>query len=133
MALLLVGWVVAELLVAALVADAIGIPETLLALVACSLLGSVVALAAGRDAFASVSAQVARGRMPGRELLDGAVVLAGGVLLVLPGFLSATLGLLLLFPPTRIGVRRIVERRIRRRLGGTDRPGDDRPDDVIDV
>ena len=74
MALLVVVWFVIELIVAALVADSIGILPMLLALAVCSALGAVVALAAGRDAFATVAAQVARGRMPGEELLDGAVV-----------------------------------------------------------
>ncbi|MFM8237494.1 MAG: FxsA family protein [Actinomycetota bacterium] len=133
MALLVLVWVIAELVVAALVADAIGILRTVFALAACSMLGIVVAVAAGRDAFARVAERTARGQVPGDELLDGAIVLAGGTLLVVPGFIGAALGLVLLFPVTRIATRRIVGRRIRRRLGSGGTGGQTPPDDVIDV
>lgn len=126
-------WIVVEVLVAASVADVIGILPTLGALAAASMLGVVVAYAAGQDAFARVVEGVGAGRMPGDELIDGALALAGGALLVVPGFVSAVIGLLVLIPGVRTGLRGIVRRRIRRRLG---MPGDeDRrpPGDVIDV
>lgn len=125
-------WLVVELIVAAMVADAIGILPTLLALAACSGLGVVVAAAAGRDAFGRVIDRVATGRMPGDELIEGALVLAGGALLVVPGFVSAGVGLLVLLPIVRAGVRNVVRRRIRRRLGPQSEGGGP-PDDVIDV
>lgn len=126
-------WIVVEVIVAVSVADVIGIIPTLGALAAASGLGVVVAYAAGRDAVARVIERVAAGRMPGDELIDGALVLAGGALLVVPGFVSAVVGLLVLIPGVRTGLRGIVRRRIRRRLGGPG-DGDGRPpDDVIDV
>ena len=39
-------------------------------------------------------------------MLDGALVLVGGVLLIVPGFITDVLGLLLLAPPTRALARR---------------------------
>lgn len=126
-------WILVEVIVAVSVADVIGILPTLGALAAASGLGVVVAYAAGRDAVARVIERVAAGRMPGDELIDGALVLAGGALLVVPGFVSAVVGLLVLIPGVRTGLRGIVRRRIRRRLGGPG-DGDGRPpDDVIDI
>ena len=63
-------------------------------------------------------------RLPGRELIDGLLVLAGGVMMLVPGFVSDAFGLLLLFPPTRAVVRSLVIRRFRNRIdlyvpGGT--------------
>ena len=55
---------------------------------------------------------VARGLLPEEGLMSGVLVLAGGLLLVMPGVISDVLGLLLLFPPTR----RLVARWVRRRL-----------------
>ncbi|MGZ3458428.1 MAG: FxsA family protein [Archangium sp.] len=55
---------------------------------------------------------VARGRLPEEGLMSGVLVLAGGLLLVMPGVISDVLGLVLLFPPTR----RLVARWVRRRL-----------------
>lgn len=132
MVFLVLVWVVIEVIVAAMVADAIGILPTLFALALCSGLGVVVAIAAGRDAFARVSDRVARSRMPGDELIEGAVVLAGGALLVVPGFVSAGVGLFVLLPIVRAGVRNVIRRRIRLRLG-LRREGGGPPGDVIDV
>jgi UPF0716 protein FxsA len=44
---------------------------------------------------------LARGELPAEELVNGAVIVAGGALLLLPGFLSDLAGLLCLIPPTR--------------------------------
>ena len=55
-----------------------------------------------------------RGSFPAREVFDGAGVLIGGALLVLPGFASDLLGLILLAPPARALVRRLIIREVRR-------------------
>jgi UPF0716 protein FxsA len=51
---------------------------------------------------------VAEGRAPHREVVDGFLVLVAGVLLVVPGFVTAFFGALLLLPPVRIAVRTIL-------------------------
>jgi UPF0716 protein FxsA len=45
--------------------------------------------------------QMAQGQMPAQEMLEGMVLAVGGVLLITPGFLTDTLGLICLLPPTR--------------------------------
>jgi UPF0716 protein FxsA len=50
-------------------------------------------------------------RVPGPALADGALRVAAGVLVAVPGFLSDVAGLLLLFAPVRAAVRRRVRRR----------------------
>ena len=55
------------------------------------------------------------GVVPTNELIDAALVFAGGVLLFVPGFVTGALGLLLLFPPTRVAAR---ARRCKRRFRG---------------
>lgn len=60
-------------------------------------------------------AAVARGELPARELLDGLLVLAAGLLLVFPGFLTDVLALALLLPWLRAAVlRRLAAVRARR-------------------
>jgi hypothetical protein len=48
---------------------------------------------------------MAEGRVPAREVVDGAMVIFGGALLLAPGFITDILGLILLIPPTRAIVR----------------------------
>jgi UPF0716 protein FxsA len=49
-------------------------------------------------------------------VLDGALVLIGGVLFILPGFISDVFGALLLLPPSRAGVRRLMVRNFQGRF-----------------
>jgi UPF0716 protein FxsA len=114
--LLLILWPVAELFVAIKVAEAIGVLLTVLLLVIGWPLGIWLARAEGRAAWRRLSAAVAQGRPPGREVIDGALVLAGGVLLIVPGFITDVFGLLLLLPPTRALARRGITRNFQSRL-----------------
>ena len=68
--------------------------------------------------------------MPANELVDGVLVLIGGVLLIPPGFVTDAIGLFLLFPPTRSVARRALRRRFEVRVHGGP---DDRGNGVIDV
>ncbi|HKY13961.1 MAG TPA: FxsA family protein [Microthrixaceae bacterium] len=105
---LLIGlacWAVLELWVITLVATQIGAAWTVLALVACSVLGWVLIRREGRGAWRAIQEESAAGRSPDRVIVDAALVLIGGVLLIVPGFVSGLLGLLLLVPPIRSLVR----------------------------
>ena len=50
--------------------------------------------------------------MPHREVVDGVLVIFGGAFLITPGFITDIVGLILLIPPTRAVVRRVVVRRL---------------------
>ena len=54
-------------------------------------------------------------KVPGRAMVDGLLIFSAGVLLVIPGFVTALIGLLLLIPPTRVPVREYLIRRWTRR------------------
>jgi len=104
--LLLIAWPVAELFVAIKVAELIGVLATVLALIVSWPLGVWLLKAEGRSAWRRLSAAAAEGRPPAREVADGALILIGGVLLIVPGFITDVLGLLLLLAPTRSLARR---------------------------
>jgi UPF0716 protein FxsA len=85
--------------------------------------------------------QVADGKLPTDELIDGALLLVGGTLMLTPGFVTDAFGLALVFPITRIGIRTLVRRTVTRRVsvfgvipGVVDaRRRRGGPDDVIDL
>jgi UPF0716 protein FxsA len=127
-----------EIYLFVLVGQAIGALNTIGLVIVISLTGAWLTKREGLGVLSRLRAQVDAGRMPTNELIDGVLILAGGIMLVVPGFITDACGLLLLFPPTRAVARRFVRRRIQVRVlppmssyGGW--PPADGPDDVIDV
>ena len=106
----------AELYVILKVGDAIGAVWTILLLAADSVIGSLLLRAQGRAVWGRFNEALATGRMPHREVMDGVLVIFGGAFLITPGFLTDVVGLLLLIPPTRALVRRVLVRRLGRRV-----------------
>jgi UPF0716 protein FxsA len=106
----------AELYVILRVGDAIGAGWTILLLVADSVLGSLLLRTQGRTVWRRFNAALGEGRMPHREVIDGVLVVFGGAFLITPGFLTDIVGLLLLIPPTRALIRRVVVSRLGKRV-----------------
>ena len=114
-----------ELYVLIQVGQELGALPTVAALVVVSLVGAALLRREGRRTWQAFRDATARGRVPGREVADGALVLLGGALLLTPGFVTDVVGLLLVLPPTRAVVRRSLTAYATRRLveGPTGRPG----------
>ena len=127
LALLLViflGVPLAELYVIYKVGDAIGILPTLLLLAADSVLGSLLLRSQGRSVWRRFNEAMAAGRIPHKELQHGVAVIFGGAFLITPGFLTDIVGLLLLLPPTRVVILRLVTRTMARRMSARVVTGD---------
>lgn len=114
--LLFIALPIAELYVIIQVGGAIGVVPTLALLVADSLLGAALLRSQGRVAWARFNLALSEGRVPAREVFDGAMIILGGALLLTPGFITDIFGLILLIPPTRALVRRGVGAMARRRV-----------------
>jgi UPF0716 protein FxsA len=109
---------IAELAVILQVGHAIGVLNTLGALVLLSLAGAWLCKREGLGVMRRFRQQMEAGVVPGREVVDGALVLLAGALLLTPGFITDLVGLLLLLPPVRAGVRAAARRRVTARLHG---------------
>ncbi|WP_018681155.1 FxsA family protein [Actinokineospora enzanensis] len=110
--------VVAEITVLVTVGGLIGVLPTIGLLVAGTLIGSALLRREGRRALTALQEAVFARRVPDREVVDGMLVTAAGVLVVVPGFISDVLAILLLLPP----VRALVRNRLLRRAGMARRP-----------
>ncbi|SEO85439.1 UPF0716 protein FxsA [Amphibacillus marinus] len=66
-----------------------------------SLIGATLAKQQGIGVLANVQASMRQRQLPGEAILDGLSVLLGGLLLLIPGFITDLIGLLLLIPITR--------------------------------
>jgi UPF0716 protein FxsA len=114
--ILFICWLFAEVYVAIRIAEAIGVLAMLLLLIASWPVGTWALRSQGRAAWRRLRDALAVNRPPGREVLNGALVLAGGALMLVPGFITDVLGVLLLLPPTRWLVRRLLIRNLQSRL-----------------
>jgi UPF0716 protein FxsA len=101
-----VVFVVAEIAAFVVVAEQIGFLWALAILIVVSALGPFVVRRVGVGVLADTQERLARGEVPTRELLDGLVVLVGGVMICVPGYIGDAIGLLLMVRP----VRRLVIR-----------------------
>jgi UPF0716 protein FxsA len=107
---------IAELYVIIRVGEWIGVVPTLLILLGDALLGSFLLRHQGRSAWRRFNAALDERRFPGKEVADGLLITIGGTLLLTPGFISDIAGLILLIPPTRALIRRILWRIVGRRF-----------------
>ena len=109
--LLFIAVPIVEIYVIIQVGQAIGALWTIALLVADSILGSLLMRAQGRAAWRRFNGAIGAGRVPAREVVDGALVIFGGALLLTPGFVTDIFGLAFLLPPTRAVIRGLLVRR----------------------
>ncbi|HWV87068.1 MAG TPA: FxsA family protein [Capillimicrobium sp.] len=110
---------IAELYVIIQVGQWIGVLPTIGLLILSSILGGLLLRAQGRSAWRRFNAAVSEGRVPTREVLDGVCVIAGGLAMLAPGFITDVFGILLLLPPTRAVFRRLALANIASRMAAT--------------
>ena len=112
----------AEIVVFVALGRAIGYGATILLIFAASLAGLLVLRREGVRAWRRFRAAAESGNPPGREVTDGVIGLAAGLLLAAPGLVTGVTGLLLLIPPlrtgARVGAQRLTERRMPSMVAG---------------
>ena len=84
-----------------IVGSEIGVLATLGLIVLSAVLGFVLLRIQGISLLKKIKAETAAGRVPDREMVHGAMLVLAAILLIIPGFVSSTIGLLLFLPPVR--------------------------------
>ncbi|MDR4434992.1 FxsA family protein [Bacillus tequilensis] len=79
----------------------IGILPTVLLMILTGIIGAAAAKKQGTEVYYKVQRDLQYGKMPGEAIADGLCIFIGGLLLMLPGFLSDLAGACLLIPITR--------------------------------
>jgi UPF0716 protein FxsA len=108
-----------EIAVIVKVGEAIGVLNTVGLLILSSIVGSWLMKREGLGVLRRIQASMNAGRVPGKELVDGFLILFGGALMLAPGFLTDIAGMALLLPPVRAGVRRLLRRRFESKVLGS--------------
>lgn len=81
--------------------ELIGLWPTISLIILTGIAGAYLARTQGSDTAKRIQIALQNGEMPTEELLDGAMILAGGITLLTPGFCTDLIGFSLLLPMTR--------------------------------
>ena len=107
-----------ELVLLIKVGSYIGAINTLLIIVFTGVLGAYLARMQGFIVLQKIQKNINKGVMPSEELMDGVMILIGGIVLLTPGFITDFIGFSLLIPLTRLVIKRYlrvhIENMIRR-------------------
>ena len=120
---LFIGMPLLEIFVLIQVGQVIGPWWTILLLILGSVVGSWLIRREGGRAWRALTSALNSGRMPAKELADGALILIGGTLMLSPGFVTDAMGMVLILPLTRPLARRVLTQVITRRLLAGNVPG----------
>lgn len=102
-----------ELYVIIQVGSAVGAMNVIGLLILVSIVGGWLMKQQGLGVIRRVQEQLHAGEVPGREIVDGFLILFGGALMLTPGFITDVLGMGLLLPPVRAVVRSALARRFK--------------------
>jgi UPF0716 protein FxsA len=109
--LLLVLWPLVEIAVFLQVVQWIGVLDTLAVMLMISIGGAWIVKRQGVGTIARMRRELDAGRIPTGAMVDGGLLMVAGLLLLIPGFVTDAIGLLLLLPPVRAGVKLLLARR----------------------
>ena len=116
LAALLVAIPILEVWLLVQVGQNLGLLPTVLILLVVAIVGFLLMRHEGSRAWKALNDAFTKGKVPTGELADAALILVGGVLLMLPGFLTDVIGLLFLLRWTRPFARKVIAFFVARRI-----------------
>lgn len=106
----------AELYLFMTLGDELGFANTVAIIIITAIVGAALTKSQGRQAMLKFHEATSQGRIPAREALEGLIILLAGAVLITPGFLTDTVGFLLLVPPVRSLVAAYLGRRLKGKI-----------------
>jgi len=97
-----------EIFVLVKVGSFLGAVPTIMLVIVTALIGSALVRSQGLQLVAQLQERLAKGEMPGQQLIEGIMLIITGVLLVTPGFVTDLAGLLLLQPTIRAAIAKTI-------------------------
>jgi len=96
--------------------EIIGLTATVMLVLATGIAGAYLARSQGLAILNAIQSEMQQGRMPSAQLLDGLLVLIGGIVLLTPGFWTDCLGFALLLPIGRQHLSRLLRRWLEQKI-----------------
>jgi UPF0716 protein FxsA len=97
-----------ELMLLIEIGKAIGTLEVIMLTIVTGVAGAALAKWQGLSVLRKMQQEMAEGRIPASNLIDGVMILIGGILLLTPGVLTDLFGLFLLIPWTRVLMKKLL-------------------------
>ena len=94
----------------------IGIPETLSIVIATAIAGAYLVRREGIGVLLRIQNELNQGTFPADSMLDGALVLVAGALLLTPGFITDIIGFLLVLPASRPMIKSVIVSLLKRHM-----------------
>ena len=94
----------------------IGLSNTIIIVVLTGFIGAALARSEGFGVLQRIQSELNQGQIPADSLFDGALILAGALLLLTPGLVPDVIGFLLLVPPTRKRLKAYLKNYFRRKF-----------------
>jgi len=101
-----------ELFILIEVGSHIGALNTIFIVIVTGVVGASLAKMQGFMVLQKIKTSLDQGLLPSSELIDGMMILAGGIVLLTPGFISDVIGLFLLIPVTRSIIKLLIQKRM---------------------
>ncbi len=98
----------------------IGSLNTIALVILTGFAGAYLARLQGIQTMFRVRSSLQQGIMPTEDLIDALLILTAGIILLTPGFLTDVAGLLVLFPPTRIHIKRFLKQKFKKWIENQD-------------
>lgn len=102
-----------EMLILIKLGEAIGFWPTMAMVVVTGIIGASLAKAQGFLALNRIRSELNTGKLPADELVDGLLILIGGIVLLTPGLLTDLAGFSLMVPAIRTVIRKWLQRRFK--------------------
>ena len=112
-----------ELYLLAIVGSRVGLLATVMFVILTGAWGAYLARSQGYSILARIQSELAAGRVPTAELIDGLLVLIGGIVLLIPGLLTDLAGFCLMVPGFRAIIRERVKQKFASQIGHFRPPG----------
>jgi len=94
----------------------IGIGWTVVIVIGTGIVGAALARRQGVKVYAAIRRELENGRMPADKIIEGLLLLAGGFMLLFPGYCTDFVGFMLLVPGNRRIIREVIKKKIRARM-----------------
>lgn len=102
-----------------LIGGQIGVVYTLALILVTAIIGSILLRFQGLSLLSKIQAETTAGRVPGKELVNGVMIMIAGVLLLTPGFVTDTIGFLLFIPFVRTVIWAFIGSKISVSMAGS--------------